>query len=180
MNIILVDLLEWVVDQLEKVLSIDLNQVLVVIIVFKKFMDEYGNVVFGGDGYFFEWYIKVVEECGLKNLFILVDVLLYLCDFFIVELFESIGVLILVELKSCFDVYVEQYILFIEVEVKLVIDMVKIMIYFIVMSYLLDLLVVVLEGFGLGIIVDVSMVKIIVEESNVMMIVVVEFSDVLV
>ncbi|MGB3620005.1 glutamine synthetase type III [Ketobacter sp. MCCC 1A13808] len=179
MNTILADSLEWVADQLEKALSTDSNQVLAVITVLKKLMDEHGNVVFGGDGYSSEWHTKAVEERGLKNLPTSADALPYLRDPSIVELFESTGVLTPVELKSRFDVYAEQYILSIEVEAKLVIDMAKTTIYPTAMSYLSDLLAVVSEGSGLGITVDASTAKTIAEESNAMMTAVAELSDAL-
>jgi len=55
------------------------------------------------------------------------------------ELFESTGVLSAIELASRYEVYAEQYILSLEVEAKLVIDMAKTIIYPAAVRYLSDL-----------------------------------------
>jgi glutamine synthetase len=55
------------------------------------------------------------------------------------KLFESTGVLSPVELESRYEVYAEQYILAIEVEAKLVVDMAKTLIYPAAIHYLSDL-----------------------------------------
>jgi glutamine synthetase len=55
------------------------------------------------------------------------------------ELFESTGVLSALELTSRYEVYAEQYILSLEVEAKLMVDMAKTIIYPAAVRYLSDL-----------------------------------------
>jgi len=80
-----------------------------------------------------------VEENGLKNLPTSADALPALCDPEVVQLFTDTGVLSPVELQSRFEVYSEQYILSIEVEAKLVVDMVRTLFYPAAMKYLASL-----------------------------------------
>ena len=102
-------------------------------------MSLHGNAVFGGDGYSAEWHEMAVKERGLKNLPTTADALPYLQDAEIVELFKTTGVLTPVELESRYEIYAEQYILSIEVEAKLVVDMAKTLIYPAAISYLSNL-----------------------------------------
>jgi glutamine synthetase len=102
-------------------------------------MEEHGNVVFGGDGYSSEWHTAAVEERGLKNIPTTADALPALKSDEVVELFSSTGVLSPLELASRFEVYAEQYILSIEVEAKLVVEMATTMIYPAAIRYLSSL-----------------------------------------
>lgn len=179
MNTILADSLEWVADQLEKALATDPSPSLAVVTVLKQLMDEHGAVVFGGNGYSPEWHTMAVEERGLKNLPTTADALPYLNDPSIIDLFKTTGVLTPVELKSRYDVYAEQYILSIEVEAKLVLEMVKTAIYPTAISYLSELMSVVAEGSGLGIEVDATVAKSIAAETNTMMAAIAELTDAL-
>ena len=80
-----------------------------------------------------------VEERGLANLRTTADALPVFKETYIEELFSKMGVLTPVELASRFETYAEQYILSIEVEAKLVISMVKTLIYPAATRYLTDL-----------------------------------------
>lgn len=162
----LVDFFNWIGDCLEVELVKGLDLDIVILMVLKEIMENYGQVIFGGNGYFEEWYKMVVEEWGLVNLCIIVDVLLVLKEKYIEDLFEKIGVLILVELESCFEVYVEQYIFFIEVEVKLVVSMVKMVIYLVVVEYLFKFFFIIVSFSGLGIDFEKESVKKIVDLIN--------------
>lgn len=102
-------------------------------------MDQHGNVVFGGNGYSEEWHRIAVEERGLLNLPTTADALPYLQSEPVKDLFAKIGVLTEKELESRYEVYSEQYILAIDVEAKLVIDMAKTVIYPTALRYLADL-----------------------------------------
>ena len=102
-------------------------------------MEKHGNVVFGGDGYSAEWHEMAVSERGLKNIPTTADALPALREESVKKLFESTGVLTPVELESRFEVYAEQYILSIDVEAKLVVDMAKTIIYPAAIRYLSDL-----------------------------------------
>ena len=110
-----------------------------VLTVIKEIMDKHGAVIFGGDGYSEEWHKMAVEERGLANLPTSADALPVFKEKYIEELFDKSGVLSPKELESRFEVYSEQYILSIEVEAKLVIDMAKTTIYPAAMRHLADI-----------------------------------------
>ncbi|MDX8382416.1 MAG: glutamine synthetase III [Ghiorsea sp.] len=139
MNTILADSLSWIAEMLEAELQSGVSQADAVVTVIKVLMEEHGNAIFGGDGYSSAWHEMAVKERGLKNLPTTADALPYLRDASVVELFESTGVLSPVELASRFEVYAEQYILAIELEAKLMVDMAKTTIYPTAMNYISDL-----------------------------------------
>ncbi|MCL4108328.1 UNVERIFIED_CONTAM: hypothetical protein GTU68_065356 [Idotea baltica] len=139
MNTMLADSLNWIAVELEAELKSSTNNTAAVIAVLKKLMSEHGKAVFGGDGYSSEWHKAAVEERGLKNLPTTADALPYLKDAEVKELFASTGVLSETELASRFEILAEQYVLSIEVEAKLVINMAKTSIYPAATRYLSDL-----------------------------------------
>ena len=139
MNTILADSLNWFSNKLEAELSAGTELESAVCSIIKEIMDEHGAVVFGGDGYSEEWHKMAVEERGLLNLPTTADALPYLKDKSIEELFEKTGVFSPKELESRFEVYAEQYILSIEVEAKLVVDMAKTLIYPAAVKYVTEL-----------------------------------------
>lgn len=136
MNTILADSLNWIADKLEQALADGMDQSAAVIHVLKALMQEHSPVVFGGDGYSSDWHSMAVEKRGLKNLPTAAEALPAFLDQSVVELFSTTNVLTPVELKSRYEVYSEQYILSIEVEAKLMIDMATTTIYPAAMGYL--------------------------------------------
>ncbi len=179
MNTMLADSLNWIAGELETELGNGADQTAAVITVLKKLMEEHGNAVFGGDGYSSEWHKEAVEERGLKNLPTTADALPYLKDDAIVKLFESTGVLSPKELASRFEIYAEQYVLSIEVEAKLVIDMAKTIIYPAAMRYLSDLAMAGASMADMDIDLDDSVAKVVASESNAMMAAVAKLGDAL-
>ncbi len=139
MNTMLADSLEWIAERLEAKLTAGSDQATAVIAVLKDLITEHGNAVFGGDGYSSDWHSKAVEERGLKNIPTTADALPALREASVKKLFASTGVLSAVELESRFEVYSEQYILAIELEAKLVVEMAKSSIYPAAISYLSEL-----------------------------------------
>lgn len=139
LNTMLADSLTVIGDLLQTELDKggDLNSA--ILAVLKEIMNQHGAVIFGGDGYSTEWHKMAVEERGLANLPTTADALPYLKDKQIEALFERTGVLSPVELESRFEVYAEQYVLSIEVEAKLVIDIAKTAIYPAAMRHLADI-----------------------------------------
>ena len=129
MNTMLADSLDWIAGKLESTLASGKDQTAAVIIVLKELMELHGNVIFGGDGYSTDWHKAAVEERGLKNIPTTADALPAFKEDSIVKLFENTGVLTAGELASRFEVYSEQYILSIEVEAKLAVDMATTKIY---------------------------------------------------
>ncbi len=128
MNTMLADSLNWVADQMESAMKggADVNAAMQQVL--KAVMDNHGAVIFNGDGYSDAWHKEAVER-GLKNLPTTADALPYLLADDVKALFDGTGVLTPVELESRFEVYSEQYILSIEVEANLAVDMAKTTIY---------------------------------------------------
>lgn len=176
MNTMLADSLNWIAEKLEAELNSGTDRTEAVIAVLKELITLHGNAVFGGDGYSSEWHEMAVKERGLKNLPTTADALPYLQDESIVKLFESTGVLKPVELESRYEIYAEQYILSIEVEAKLVIDIAKTLIYPAAIQYLSDLSAASTGMESMGISLDINTSKIVAAEVNAMMAAVGELS----
>jgi glutamine synthetase len=139
MNTMLADSLDWIAGKLKAELDGGADTPVAVFAVLKEIMETHGNVVFGGDGYSSEWHEMAVKERGLKNIPTTADALPELKTPEVVELFSSTGVLTPTELESRFEVYAEQYILSLEVEANLVVEMATTMIYPAAVSYLTSL-----------------------------------------
>jgi glutamine synthetase len=154
MNTILADSLTWVADNLESRMKAgeDLNTAAQGVL--KEIMDKHRNVIFGGNGYSQEWHKMAVEERGLANLRTTADALPVLKADYIEELFTRMGVFTPVELESRFDVYAEQYLLAIEVEAKLVVNMAKTIIYPAAVRYLSELSSAIANAAAIGIEID--------------------------
>ena len=168
MNTMLADSLEWIAETLEAEIAKGSDLATAAVAVLKQIMDLHGNVVFGGDGYSAEWHTMAVEERGLKNLPTTADALPYLREDFIKDLFSRTGVLSNVELESRFEVYAEQYVLSIEVEAKLMVEMAKTLIYPAATQYLASLSMTSSSMSGLGVEMDSSIASSIATETNAM------------
>ncbi|WP_299881684.1 glutamine synthetase III [uncultured Cocleimonas sp.] len=179
MNTMLADSLNWIATELEEELKNASNNTAAVIAVLKKLMTEHGVAVFGGDGYSSEWHEAAVKERGLKNLPTTADALPYLKDADVKELFSSTGVLSETELASRFEVYAEQYILAIEVEAKLVINMATTSIYPAATRYLSDLSLTASSASEMGVDFDTSLASSIAANINGMMAAVKKLTDAL-
>lgn len=177
MNTMLADSLDWIAEKLEASLAASSNHTEAVIKVLQELMQQHGNVVFGGDGYSPEWHRMAVEERGLKNIPTTADALPALLEADVIELFKKTGVLTPVELASRYEVYAEQYILAIEVEAKLVIDMAKTLIYPAAMSYLSDLSSAISGAREVGVELDATVVNKVAAETGAMMKAVEELSS---
>jgi glutamine synthetase len=136
MNTMLADSLNWVADTMESKLAQGVDLDTVILKTLKEIIDTHGAVVFSGNGYSAEWHKMAVEERGLANLRTTADALPVLKEAYIEELFDTLGVLSPIELASRFEIYAEQYILAIDVEAKLVVNMAKTGIYPAVIKYL--------------------------------------------
>jgi glutamine synthetase len=177
MNTMLADSLNWIADKLEAELKKGTKQPDAVVAVLKELMNLHGNVIFGGDGYSSEWHEKAVSERGLQNIPTTADALPALREDYIKTLFESTGVLSPIELASRYEVYAEQYILSIEVEAKLVIDMAKTLIYPAAIGYLAELSITNSSMAEMGIELDNSIAKKVATESNAMIAAVAKLSE---
>ena len=169
LNTMLADSLTWIGDLLESELGKEVELNTAILSVLKEVMQKHGAVIFGGDGYSAEWHKMAVEERGLLNLPTTADALPYLKEKYIEELFEKTGVLSPVELESRYEVYSEQYILSIEVEAKLVIDIAKTAIYPAAMRHLADISNTIARLEEMGIKLDPDNLKKVAELTNSMM-----------
>ncbi|MCP9883017.1 glutamine synthetase III [Cyanobium sp. Alchichica 3B3-8F6] len=139
MNTVLADSIGWIADRLQSQLDSGTALGEAAFNVLQQVMREHGAVVFGGDGYSSEWHRLAVEERGLENLRTCADALPVLQRQEVRELFERQGVLSPVELESRFEVYSEQYVLAIEVEAKLALQIARTQIYPAAVRYLGEL-----------------------------------------
>ncbi|MEO1006123.1 MAG: glutamine synthetase III [Cyanobacteria bacterium J06638_38] len=169
LNTMLADSLTFVGDLLEGETSKGTSLSSAVVSVVKEVMQKHGSVIFGGDGYSAEWHKMAVEERGLANLPTTADALPVLKQEYIEQLFSRTGVLSPTELESRFEVYSEQYILSIEVEAKLVIDMAKTTIYPAAMRHLADIAATVAGLEEMGINLDKDNIKTVAELTNSML-----------
>jgi glutamine synthetase len=169
MNTMLADSLNWIAGKLEAQMKKKGDMANAVFVVLKELMELHGDVVFGGDGYSAAWHKMAVEERGLKNIPTTADALPALREKSVQKLFESTGVLSPVELKSRYEVYAEQYILSIEVEAKLTVEMAKTMIYPAAMKYLAALASTGSDMAKMNIDIDSSVARTVASETNAMM-----------
>ena len=166
LNTMLADSLTAIGEMLEAELGKGTQLNDAVIAVIKEIMAKHSAVIFGGDGYSDAWHKMAVEERGLANLPTTADALPVLKEKYIEELFESTGVLSPTELESRFEVYAEQYILSIEVEAKLVIDMAKTGVYPAAMRHLADIATTVAGLEDMGISLNQDNIKTVAELTN--------------
>ncbi|MCP9775002.1 glutamine synthetase III [Cyanobium sp. WAJ14-Wanaka] len=139
LNTILADSLAWIASELSSKLASGMGLEEGALAVLKTVVEQHGAVVFGGNGYSDEWHRMAVEERGLENLRTTADALPVLTRPAIRELFERTGVLTGVELESRFEVYAEQYILAIDVEAKLAVQIARTQVYPAAIRYLGEL-----------------------------------------
>lgn len=125
MNTMMADSLDFVADQLEAALKSGLELNKAIEKVLKLIIDENGAVVFNGNGYSEEWHKEAVEKRGLRNLRTTADALPVYKEKAVIELFDKYKVLSPTELASRFEIYAEQYVKSIDVEVKLTLEMAK-------------------------------------------------------
>ncbi len=169
LNTMLADSLSFIGDLLESELEKGADINAAVLTALKEIMDKHSAVIFGGDGYSAQWHKMAVEERGLANLPTTADALPVLQEKYIEELFQRTGVLSPVELESRYEVYSEQYILSIEVEAKLAIDMAKTSIYPAAMRHLAQMSQTVASLDGMGIQLDRDNLKTVADLTNSMM-----------
>ena len=139
MNTVMADSIGWIADQLQGQLDSGTALGEAAFQVLQQVMHDHGAVVFGGDGYSSAWHRMAVEQRGLENLRTCADALPVLQRQEVRELFERQGVLSPVELESRFEVYAEQYVLAIEVEAKLALQIARTQVYPAAVRYLGEL-----------------------------------------
>ena len=93
-----------------------------------EIMNEHGSIIFNGDGYSDEWHEEAAKR-GLLNLKTTVDALPVLETQEVKDLFTKYEVLSERELASRLEIYLEQYIMSIKVELNLTVKIAKTMIF---------------------------------------------------
>jgi len=119
MNTIMADSLKYCADKLAAVDTKDakaFNEAIQGLL--QEIMENHGQVIFNGDGYSDEWH-REAEKRGLANLRTTVDALPHLVSDEVVAVFEEHNVLSRRELESRLEIYLEQYVLAVNVEANL-------------------------------------------------------------
>jgi glutamine synthetase len=89
----------------------------------KEIVVEHSRIIFNGDGYSEKWHREAEFERGLPNLRTTADALPVLTSPEVVELFGKYHILNKRELKSRLDVKLEQYVMAVQVEARLMVRM---------------------------------------------------------
>jgi glutamine synthetase len=120
------DSLDFIATELEQLTESGTEFNAAVQKVLEGIITDHGAVVFNGDGYSDEWQVEAAAR-GLKNLRTTVDALPELDTPEAKALFAKYDVLNERELKSRYEVYLEQYELSVVVEAKSTLEMAKTM-----------------------------------------------------
>ena len=123
-NSIMAESLDFIATELEAAVAAGTDFNVAVQRVLESIITTHGNVVFNGDGYSDDWQVEAASR-GLLNLRTTVDALPQLDTPEAKDLFEKYGVLSNRELASRMEVYLEQYVLSIQVEAKQTLEMAK-------------------------------------------------------
>ena len=118
LNTSLADSIDFIATALETKVAAGTEFNAAVTEVLKEIYTEHGAAVFNGDGYSSEWHEKAVSGRGLKNLRTTPEALPELISDQTVAMFEKFSVLSKDELESRFEIYSEQYVEKVLVEVK--------------------------------------------------------------
>jgi glutamine synthetase len=121
-NTILAEALDHIATALESLLDSGTEFNEAVQAVLQEIIATHGNVVFNGDGYTDAWQAEAAER-GLPNLRTTLDALPQLITEESMELFSKYGVFSHREMHSRYEIALEQYILSIEVEARLTLEM---------------------------------------------------------
>ncbi len=126
LNTIMAESLDYIATKLESA-DDDFDQA--VQAVLHEIIEEHDRIIFNGDGYSEAWHKEAEEERGLPNLRTTYDALPEIASAEAVALFEKYGVMSAREVESRLDVYLEQYVMAINVEANLTVEIARTMIY---------------------------------------------------
>ncbi len=119
LNTAIAEALDHVAGKLEAAVSSGKTLNVAVTALLTELANEHAAIVFNGNGYSEEWH-KEAEKRGLPNLKTTVDALPVLNSPEVIKLFDKYSVLNPRELKSRYEIYVEQYVKSVLVEARLV------------------------------------------------------------
>ena len=120
-NTIMAEALDHMATRLEALLEEGVGFNAAVQTVLEEIMAEHGAVVFNGDGYADSWQIEAAQR-GLPNLKTTLDALPELISDASLELFDSYGVFSHREMHSRYEIALEQYVMSIDVEAALTLE----------------------------------------------------------
>jgi len=126
-NTILAEALDYLATELEALVDAGTEFNTAVQTVLQKVITDHGKVVFNDDGYADAWQVEAAER-GLPNLRTTLDALPELITEESMELFSKYGVFNHREMHSRYEIALEQYILAIDVEAELTLEMATTMI----------------------------------------------------
>ncbi len=121
-NTILAEALDYIATELEASIAGGTEFNGAVQGLLQEIIVNHGNVVFNGDGYSSEWPVEAAQR-GLLNLHTTLDALPELISDESMDLFSHYGVFNHREMHSRYEIALEQYILAVEVEAKLTLEM---------------------------------------------------------
>jgi len=119
LNSIIAESLDYIATRLE---AAD-NRDEAIQVLLKEIVLEHGRIIFNGDGYSEKWHKEAEFERGLPNLRTTADALPVLTSPEVVELFGKYQILNKRELESRLDVKLEQYVMAVQVEARLMVRM---------------------------------------------------------
>ena len=121
-NTILAEALDYIATELESLVEDGTEFNTAVQTVLQEIIVNHGKVVFNGDGYADEWQTEAAAR-GLPNLRTTLDALPELITEDSMELFSKYGVFNHREMHSRYEIALEQYILAVDVEAELTLEM---------------------------------------------------------
>ena len=157
-NSIMAESLDFIANELEAAVAEGADFNVAVQKVLEGIITTHGNVVFNGDGYSHDWQVEAKAR-GLLNLRTTVDSLPQFDTPEAKDLFEKYGVLSNRELASRMEVYLEQYVLSVQVEAKQTLEMAKTLILPAALRYQGELAAGALSLKGLGVDYDSTMLN---------------------
>jgi glutamine synthetase len=120
-NTILAEALDYIATELESLVADGADFNVAVQKVLEEIISNHGKVVFNGDGYSEDWQTEAAER-GLPNLRTTLDALPELITDEAMELYSHYGVFSHREMHSRYEIALEQYILSVEVEARLTLE----------------------------------------------------------
>jgi glutamine synthetase len=129
LSTIMAESLDYVASRLEDEMGGDSSKLNTAVqSLLREIITEHERIIFNGDGYSEAWH-KEAEERGLPNLRATCDALPVLGEEEVLALYEKYGVMSRRETLSRLDVYLEQYVMSVQVEARLMIEMARTTIY---------------------------------------------------
>ncbi len=118
LNTICAESLDYCATELEKAVAAGKPLNAAIQGLLASIMEKHGAVIFNGDGYSAEWHAEA-ERRGLPNRKTTVDALPAYTQQDVIDLFDKYKVLTPRELRSRYEIYIEQYVKTVAVEAKL-------------------------------------------------------------